>query len=65
LEQLLLEMILNIFQSKLKSDNKEYNFDQLLITAGAFSKQFTDQLGEYIPLETERGYHVHFKDSDN
>ena len=53
-----------INQSQLKSNDKEYNFDQLLITAGAFSKKFTDQLGEYIPLETERGYHVHFKDSD-
>jgi glycine/D-amino acid oxidase-like deaminating enzyme len=48
----------------MKSDSKEYSFDQLLISAGAFSKQFTNQLGESIPLETERGYHVHFKDSD-
>ena len=56
--------IKHIVHSKLKSDSQEYAFDQLLIAAGAFSKQFTDQLGEDIPLETERGYHVHFKDSD-
>jgi len=55
--------ILTIQKNKVKSKNKEYAFEHLLITAGAFSKQFTDQLGETIPLETERGYHVHFKDS--
>ena len=27
----------------------------------SFFKKFTDQLGEKIPLDTERGYHVHFK----
>ena len=56
--------IIIIDSQKLKSKDKEYAFEELLITAGAFSKQFTDQLGESIPLETERGYHVHFKDSD-
>ena len=29
-----------------------------------FSKKLTDQLGENIPLDTERGYHVHFKNKD-
>ena len=33
--------------------------------SGAFSKNLTDQLGEKIPLDTERGYHVHFKDMEN
>ena len=28
-------------------------------------KELTDQLGENIPLDTERGYHVHFKGKDN
>ncbi len=37
----------------------------MVVASGAFSKQFTDQLGEKIPLDTERGYHVHFKDMDN
>ena len=35
-----------------------------MIVSGAFSKIFTDQLGEKIPLDTERGYHVHFKGMD-
>ena len=56
--------ILTIQKNKIKSTNKDYNFEHLLITAGAFSRKFTDQLGETIPLETERGYHVHFKNSD-
>ena len=32
---------------------------------GAFSKKLTDQLHENIPLDTERGYHVHFKNYEN
>ena len=30
-----------------------------------FPKKLTDQLGENIPLDTERGYHVHFKGMDH
>jgi len=41
------------------------SFDKVVITSGAFSKKFTDQAGEKIPLDTERGYHVHFKGYDN
>ena len=44
-----------------KSENEEYKFEKSVVASGAFSKQFTDQLGEKIPLDTERGYHVHFK----
>ncbi len=43
----------------------EHKFDKIVITAGAFSKILTDDLGEKIPLDTERGYHVHFKDCDH
>ncbi len=45
----------------MKSENEEYKFEKSVVASGAFSKQFTDQLGEKIPLDTERGYHVHFK----
>ncbi len=44
---------------------REYEFDKIVITCGAFSKKLTDNLGESIPLDTERGYHVHFKNCDN
>ena len=47
------------------SDDKKYNFDKVVIACGAFSKRLTDNLGEKIPLDTERGYHVHFKNCDH
>ena len=49
----------------LKSDNESFFFDKIVITCGAFSKRFTDNLNEKIPLDTERGYHVHFKNCDH
>ena len=48
----------------IKSDDEEYKFEKSVIASGAYSKKLTDQLGENIPLDTERGYHVHFKDQD-
>ena len=50
-----------INQTIIKTDLKEYKFEKSVIACGAFSKKLTDQLGEKIPLDTERGYHVHFK----
>ena len=49
----------------IKSANDVYKFEKSVIASGAFSKKLTDQLGENIPLDTERGYHVHFKDYDH
>ena len=49
----------------IRSEQKKYSFEKTIIASGAFSKVLTDQLGEKIPLDTERGYHVHFKDMDN
>jgi len=51
-------------QTLIKTDFKEYKFQKSVIACGAFSKKLTDQLGENIPLDTERGYHVHFKGKD-
>jgi len=42
-----------------------YKFDKAVIACGAFSKKLTDQTNEKIPLDTERGYHVHFKGYDH
>ena len=47
------------------SDNDQFNFDKVVIACGAFSKKLTDKLDEKIPLDTERGYHVHFKNCDH
>ncbi len=49
----------------IKTDSSLYNFDKAVIACGAFSKKLTDQLDEKIPLDTERGYHVHFKGYDH
>ena len=43
------------------TDNSKLKFDKLVIACGAFSKKLTDKLKEKIPLDTERGYHIHFK----
>ena len=49
----------------LRSETQRFKFDKLVIACGAFSKILTDKLHEDIPLDTERGYHVHFKDCDH
>ena len=49
----------------IKTNSNSYNFDKAVISCGAFSKKLTDQANEKIPLDTERGYHVHFKNHDH
>ncbi len=49
----------------IRSDTHRFVFDKLVIACGAFSKTLTDKLHEDIPLDTERGYHVHFKNFDH
>jgi len=49
----------------IKAETQSFLFDKIVIACGSFSKRLTDNLDEKIPLETERGYHVHFKDCDH
>ncbi len=49
----------------IRSETQRFIFDKLVVSCGAFSKKLTDQLHEKIPLDTERGYHVHFKDCEH
>jgi len=49
----------------IKSETQSFIFDKIVIACGSFSKKLTDNLDEKIPLDTERGYHVHFKDCDH
>ena len=58
---------LNFDENKpvIRSETQRFIFDKLVITCGAFSKKLTDQLHEKIPLDTERGYHIHFKGCDH
>ena len=52
---------INDKETTIKTSENNYSFEKTVLASGAFSKKFTDQLGEKIPLDTERGYHVHFK----
>ena len=49
----------------IKTETQRFLFDKVVIACGSFSKRLTDNLDEKIPLDTERGYHVHFKDYDH
>ncbi len=49
----------------IRTEAQSFIFDKIVIACGSFSKRLTDKLDEKIPLDTERGYHVHFKDCDH
>ncbi|MDC1279910.1 FAD-binding oxidoreductase [Pelagibacteraceae bacterium] len=49
----------------IKAETQNFLFDKIVIACGSFSKKLTDNLDEKIPLDTERGYHVHFKGCDH
>jgi len=42
--------------SALTSDGKVFGFERLVVTAGAWSGPLCEQLGDKVPLSTERGY---------
>jgi D-amino-acid dehydrogenase len=43
---------------RVTTDNRNLDFDRLVIAGGAFSRTLMRGLGEDAPLDTERGYHV-------
>ena len=49
----------------IRSESQRFVLDKLVIACGAFSKKLTDKLHENIPLDTDRGYHIHFKGCDH
>jgi len=40
------------------TDGRRYSFEHLVIAAGAWSHRLSEQLGDWCPLETERGYNT-------
>jgi D-amino-acid dehydrogenase len=38
--------------------------DTAVVATGAFSRPLTAQLGDHVPLETERGYHIMIRDPE-
>lgn len=55
--------VLHIKQTENKvtvaTTNQRFEADYSVIAAGAFSKKLATQAGLKMPLETERGYHIH------
>ncbi len=49
----------------IRTEVQRFIFDKAIIACGAFSKKLSDDLYENIPLDTERGYHIHFKNCEN
>lgn len=49
--------------SSVVTDQEQIAADHIVVAAGAFSKPLALKLGDRIPLETERGYHVMVKSS--
>lgn len=47
--------------SHIETDQGRFECDRLVVTAGIWSKDLMRQLGLTVRLETERGYHVLFK----
>ena len=45
-------------------ENKKIIFDKIIISAGAWSNQIANMLGDKFPLDTERGYHILFETNE-
>ena len=48
---------------ELKGQNEKLSADNVVIAAGAWSRSLAMQLGDKIPLDTERGYHLMLPES--
>jgi glycine/D-amino acid oxidase-like deaminating enzyme len=44
-------------------DRTPQRFDYIVVAAGARSAKFAAQCGDRVPLDTERGYHVRYRDA--
>ncbi len=47
-----------------RTDGGIHPADRIVIAAGAWSKPFAAALGDKVPLDTERGYHIMVKDPE-
>ncbi|VTU45373.1 NAD(P)/FAD-dependent oxidoreductase [Variovorax sp. PBL-E5] len=48
---------------RILAGNETIDADHIVVAAGAWSLPFASQLGDIVPLESQRGYHVMFSDS--
>ena len=49
----------------LKYKKQEYQFDKIVVAAGAWSNFLAKTIGDNFPLDTERGYHIIFENDNN
>ncbi|MBO6468369.1 MAG: FAD-binding oxidoreductase, partial [Pelagibacteraceae bacterium] len=49
----------------LKYKKQEYQFDKIVVAAGAWSNFLAKTIGDNFPLDTERGYHIIFENNNN
>ena len=45
-------------QVRVRSELGIRDFDSVVVAAGAWSKRLAAQVGDFVPLDTERGYHL-------
>ncbi len=48
----------------IRTDRGEFPCDVAVVAAGAWSKPLAAELGDRVPLETERGYHIMIQDPE-
>jgi D-amino-acid dehydrogenase len=48
----------------IRTDRGEFPCDVAVVAAGAWSKPLAAELGDRVPLETERGYHIMIRDPE-
>ena len=44
----------------LRCNEKEHQFDKIVVAAGVWSNELSKTIGDNFPLDTERGYHIIF-----
>jgi D-amino-acid dehydrogenase len=48
----------------IRTDRGEFPCERAVVAAGAWSKPLAAELGDAVPLETERGYHIMIRDPE-
>ena len=61
------ENVKNVLQKddsvEITLDQQKIEFDEMVLSAGAWSNTIANMVGENFPLDTERGYHVLFENN--
>ncbi|MBH20563.1 MAG: FAD-dependent oxidoreductase [Rhodobiaceae bacterium] len=60
-----LDIVSETNQITLKTTESTETFDKIVICAGIWSKNITAKIGENVPLEAERGYHLMYPELSN